>query len=475
MLNSIDPNAITLSLFALIAIAIGIFFVASFIPLLWALRLQERSKILKEQLQQAELEKTQSNQSLLEAQQKFIALSEERATLKAESEQQKERVKELALVSEQLEKRVLDAFKNLSAEALKSNNSAFLEIASNSLSLIQDAAKQDLKSREEAIGLLVKPLQDSLLRVNEQVQQIEKVREGAYQGLVVQVQSLAETQLKLRDETAHLAQSLRTPNVRGRWGEVQLRRVVELAGMSEHCDFTTQTTTFNDSEGQRRPDLLVHLPGTKIVVVDAKTPVEAYLEAVKSENDTEREEQLNRHARHIRTHIKQLGDKAYFEMFENTPEFVVLFLPGECFFSAAVEKDPSLIEFGMERHVIVATPTTLIALLRSVAYGWDQAKLSEHAREVRRLGRELFDRITGFVQHLDNVKKGLNSSVSAYNRAVGTLESRVLVSARKLGELVSKDGSENLSAEPLDAIPRSLSLSSEEDEEERLKAITVNE
>jgi DNA recombination protein RmuC len=411
---------------------------------------QKKSENLK--LELIDLKKT-----LQELQSEKIILIEDRATLRSEVDQQKKRYEELNTVTSRLEERVGEAFKNLSAEALKSNNQAFLEVASNSLNQLQSAARQDLKSREEAIGLLVKPLQESLQQINQHTQQIEKAREGAYQGLITQVKSLAETQNKLRDETAHLAQSLRTPSVRGRWGEVQLRRVVELAGMVEHCDFSTQVSSHNDNEVQRRPDLLVNLPGNKVVVVDAKTPVEAYLEAVKATDDKEREEQLDRHARHIRTHIKQLGDKAYFNSFENTPEFVVLFLPGECFFSAAVERDPGLIEYGMERQVVVATPTTLIALLRAVAYGWDQAKLSEHAKEVRRLGRELFDRIVGFAKHLDGAGKNLGKAVSGYNQAIGTLESRVLISARRLGELVSKENDALPVNHPIEATPRAIS------------------
>ncbi|MCB0320319.1 MAG: DNA recombination protein RmuC, partial [Bdellovibrionales bacterium] len=327
--------------------------------------------------------------------------------------------------------------------------------ARSSVSHFHQSAKEEFQHREDRIGALVKPLQDSLQKIQTHVHEVEKNREGAYRGLLAQVQMLSETQGKLETETSKLVRSLRTPSVRGRWGEVQLRRVVELAGMSEHTDFSTQVVAdANDSSGRIRPDLIVRLPGEKIVVVDAKTPIEAYLDAVQAPSDEERERQYDRHLRHIRTHISQLGAKAYWKQFDQTPEFVVLFLPGECFFSVAVERDPGLIEFGMENNVVVATPTTLIALLRSVAYGWDQVKLTEHAKEVRRIGRELFDRISMFGSHLGDLRKNLIRTVESYNKSMGSLESRIFVSARRLGELVSKESTGVDPIDPIDTLPR---------------------
>ncbi len=367
------------------------------------------------------------------------------------TEQERASTKQLAELKD-LHARFQDSFKALSSDALKSNNSQFLELARETLSKFQEGAQGDLSKRQEAINALVTPLREALKSVDEKVGALEKAREGAYQGLREQLRSLAQTQVQLQGETANLVQALRTPNVRGQWGEVQLEKTVRLAGMVEYVDFVQQESSSTE-EGRLRPDLIVRLPNGNQVVIDAKTPLDAYLLAIAATDPAERTRQLDRHARQIRDHIKKLGSKQYWKQFEPSPEFVVLFLPGEAFFSAALEQDPGLIEIGTRDNVILATPTTLIALLKAVAFGWRQEQIAQQAQAISDLGRELYERLCTAGGHFEKVGSHLGRSVDAYNSAIRSFDTRVLVSARKFVELAPISAKSLPTLAPLDHAP----------------------
>jgi DNA recombination protein RmuC len=357
---------------------------------------------------------------------------------------------------EEAREKLKDVFQSLSAQALKSNNQAFIELARSSFETIQTQAKGELETREQAIKGLVSPLIETLKRYETQMQEMEKTRQSAYGSLEEQLRNLAMVNQQLQKETGTLANTLKGgPAVRGRWGEMTLRRVAELAGMSEHCDFTEQEN-FESVAGRQRPDMIVHLPNGRKIAVDAKAPLQAFLDAAAATTEDERREKLSRHAQLVRERMKELSAKAYWDQFDPAPEIVVLFLPGESFFSAALEQDRTLLEDGMQKHVVIATPTTLIALLRAVAFGWRQVRIEQNARAISALGKDLYDRVRTFLGHFEGVGSSLKRATENYNRAVASLESRVLPSVRRFKELGAATGDAIAELEPVDETTREL-------------------
>lgn len=354
-------------------------------------------------------------------------------------------------------KELTDTFNALSAAALNNNNEAFLALAKSAFDGIHAQAKGELLTREKAIEGIVDPLKDALSRYEVQIRNIEDARLSAYVSLEEHLKNLATGNAQLQKETGSLVSALRAPQVRGRWGEMTLRRAAELAGMSAHCDFTEQES-FETETGRLRPDMMVNLPGDRQIAVDAKAPLQAFLDASSAATETERTTLLSRHAQIVRDHMNQLAARNYWEQFDHAPEFVVLFLPGESFFAAALEQDRTLIEDGMEKKVVLATPTTLIALLRAVAFGWKQESIERNAKEISDLGKQLYDRIRTFVEHLSAIGNALDRSVDAYNKAVGSLELRVLPSAKRFKELEAATGEDIPEIETVSAGTRSIGV-----------------
>jgi DNA recombination protein RmuC len=359
-----------------------------------------------------------------------IALEGERVRREAQARSESERVAAL----EQAEARLRGAFDTLAGESLRANSEMFLRLARETMSRDQLAAENTLKERETAIAQLVAPLKAALERTEQQVQTIERERRDAFTTLRAQLEGLAGGHAQLQRETRNLVTALRRPEVRGRWGEMTLRRVVELAGMAEHCDFTEQLSLALE-DGTLRPDMVIHLPEKRTLVVDAKAPLDAYLEAIEATTDDARGIALKRHAQHVETRVRQLGAKSYWAQFAHSPEFAVLFLPGDQFLSSALAERPDLLDTALKAGVILATPSTLIALLKTVAYGWRQADVAENAATIHEMGQELYRRLNSFVSHLEKLGKQLNSAVGAYNSAVGSLERQVLPQARRFPEL----------------------------------------
>lgn len=382
------------------------------------------------------------------------ARAELRSALETERRQHAARIEELR----RMEGEVQAKFAALAAEALGRNAENFLGLVTERFAQHRQAADEDLARRQKAIEGLVAPIRENLGKFETAVGDIEKARADAYGAIRAQVQALAEGQARLSSETGRLVQALRAPKTRGRWGEYQMRRVFEMAGMLEQVDFLTESS-FETEEGRRRPDALVRLPGGKSVVVDAKTPLDAYLTALEATDPAEQAEALARHARQLKTHVRALGAKEYWNALPETPDFVVMFIPGEAFYSAAMEQDPEIFETALNARVLVCSPTTLIALVKSIAYGWQQEKLAKNAREVADQARELYDRLATFGEHMDGVGRGLRQAVERYNRAVGSLQSRVLPAARRFETLgVTAEGAELAGPAPVEHEARSPAL-----------------
>lgn len=382
---------------------------------------------------QAELE----GKGLLVAQlQESIArLTAEKAEVEARANAASQATEEKLELLRKTQEEMKASFQAIASEALKSNNQAFLDLAQTTMA----------------------PVRESLEKFDGQIREVEKAREGAYAGLIKQVEALMNEQARLRGETGNLVKALRAPQVRGRWGEIQLRRVVEVAGMVNYCDFVEQESVEGD-DGLSRPDMLIRLPNDRQIVVDAKVPLSAYLEALEAQDEDVRAQKLKEHAQQVRKHLARLGAKSYWSQLPRSPEFVVAFLGAESFFSAALEQDPSLIEFGVDQKVIPATPTTLIALLKSVAYGWQQKTLAESAEAISSLGKEVFERLCVFGGHFSRLRDNLDRAVRCYNDAAGSLESRVFVSARKFEQLGGPQAADLKTIEPIETTPRALQV-----------------
>jgi DNA recombination protein RmuC len=342
--------------------------------------------------------------------------------------------RERALAMTQAEVRMSSSFSKLSSEMLSRNSESFLRLAKESLGQQQERAKAGLAEREQAVQTLVKPIQEALEKTYKQIGAIEKDRIESFGSIKNQLEVMASNQVALQTHTRNLVTALRRPEVRGQWGELTLKRIAELAGMVEHCDFTEQASRETD-DGRIRPDMIIHLPDRGEIIVDVKTPLDAYLEAVEAPDDAARKTALQRHARNVADRIRELSTKAYWSQFENSPEFVILFIPGDQFLSAALNENPNLLEEALRQKVIISTPTSLVALLKAIAYGWRQLALADNADEIRRLAQDLYTRLTSFTGHIAKLGKQLEGSVKTYNSAVGSLERSVLPGARKFTEL----------------------------------------
>jgi len=361
---------------------------------------------------------------------------------------------------EQARQQLAETFNQLSTEALKHNSETFLKLAEENLKKFQTHAEGQLQQKEKAVENLLKPIKEALNKTEQQIREVEKDRKEAYGSLRKHLESMAQSQASLQDETRNLVQALRRPEVRGQWGEMTLKRLAELAGMVEHCDFYEQEQ-FKTDEGNIRPDMMVRMPDRRDIVVDAKTPLDAYLRALDAPTDETRQQELQAHARHVRDRVKELASKSYWASLKNTPDFVVLFIPGDQFLSAALDQDKGLLEFALQQKVILSTPTSLVALLRAIAYGWRQEQLAENAEHIRQVGEDLYGRLLKYTDHLSRLGKSLEGSVKHYNSAVGSFDSRILPSARKFAELGVQTEKTLNGPDQIETAPRSVENNSE--------------
>ena len=381
----------------------------------------------------------------------LAALERAKSDLKNQAALEEERAAAFELANAKL----TQAFADISNRSLRANSDTFLQLARQNLETQHAKAKSELTEREKAVEALVKPIRDALDASHKQISELEKARSEAYGSIRTHIEAMQLSQKSLAQETQNLVTALRRPEVRGQWGEITLRRLVELAGMVEHCDFVEQMHVVGE-EQNIRPDMIVNMPDQRQLVVDVKTPLDAYLAAAEADNDAQRKLGLERHAKNVRAHIRLLSSKAYWKQFDESPEFVILFIPGDQFLSAALAEEPDLIEYSLSQQIILATPTSFVALLKAVAYGWRQLALADNAKEIRVLAEDLYGRLATFVTHMNKVGRQLASSVDNYNRAVGSLERSVLPGARKFTELGVHGKKEIDKLETLDPVPRTM-------------------
>lgn len=419
-----------------------------------------------ERLTRLEETVTHREKEIDELNQTITRLKSDQAALETVLKKERRNTEEKIALLEDIRSGLTDNYKALAAGVLRENSRAFLELAGETFAKYVEATKNEVETQRVVMGNTVKPVEKALDRYDKQVQAMERSRETAYGSLSQQIDALLKTQTELQKETGRLARAMRIPHVRGRWGELTLRRSVELAGMSEHCDFMEQTSV--EAKGsQLRPDMIVRLPDSRSIVIDAKVPLSAYLDSLEANSPEKIDQYLDDHAKQVQSHIFQLAQKSYWTQFEKSPEFVVLFIPGENFFSAALTRNPNLIEIGAERRVIPATPTTLISLLKTVAMGWHQVKASENAKKIGALGKELYERLHAMLDHVNRLGKDLERSTASYNKLVGSLSRRVIVSARKFNDLgVASRNEHGLpDVAPIETTQRQISPESETDGE----------
>lgn len=367
-----------------------------------------------------------------------LQLEKEKILLASSLEQEKRNLTEKMQLLEAAEQKLTDTFKALSSDALSQNNQSFIELAKSVFEQFQERSKSDMEAKAKSVNDLVTPIKNALTDVDTKLGELEKSRIGAYEALKQQVKDLIDTQNSLKVETGNLAAALKNPAMRGLWGEMQLKRVVEISGMTEHCDFDEQVSLVN-AEVNIRPDMVIYFPAGKNIVVDAKAPLSAYLEALNTSDENQKKALLDKHVQQIRKHVSILADKKYWSQFKTSPEFVVMFLPGEVFFSTAAEHDPTLIEFAMQKKVIISTPMSLVALLRTIALGWKNETLTQNAHDIIKMGQELYKRLADMSLHISNLGKSINSAVTSYNKTIASLETRVFVTARKFKDLETQD------------------------------------
>ncbi len=377
-------------------------------------------------------------------------LQQENSRLRAELDANRQ----LQQQQQQAQQQLQQQFEQLAAQALNRNNESFLQLARENLRQFQIQAQSEMDKKEKAIEHLIQPIRATLEKTEQHIRALEKERQQSYGALNKHLEQMAQTQQQLHSETRKLVQAFRRPEVRGRWGEMTLKRLAELAGMVEHCDFYEQTTVEDDHGARLRPDMVVRLPGGRELVVDIKTPLDAYLGAMESSDDDQRQAELKRHARHLRERVRELASKAYWQQFKHSPDFVILFIPGDQFLSAALDQDPQLLEDALQSKVILATPTSFVALLRAVAYGWRQEALADNAEQIRQLGEQLYDRLATFGEHLNKLGRSLEQGVGHYNKAVASFESRVLPGARRFGEMGIRGKKELKSGKPVETLAR---------------------